>query len=175
MTTEKKNCSPKDDNAEILSVVDGKGNIVGRATRGDCHNGSKLLHAVVHLHVFDKQNRLYLQLRPQWKLIQPGKWDTAVGGHVTYGEPIREALRREAAEELGLTDFSEEHLLTYLFESDRERELVYVYRTVTTQPITPSSELAGGQFFTCHAIRKAIAKGVVTPNFIHETNRLGWF
>lgn len=174
MTTERENCIQEDNNAEMLSVVDEQGNVVGRATRGECHDGSKRLHAVVHLHVFDEHGRLYLQKRPRWKLIQPDKWDTAVGGHVAYGEPIHEALRRETSEELGLQNFTAEHLLTYVFESDRERELVYVYRTVTSEPITPSSELDGGRFFTNEEIREAIAQGVVTPNFIHETCRLGW-
>lgn len=175
MTTERENCTRTDDDAEMLSVVDEHGNVVGSASRGKCHDGSKLLHAVVHLHVFDEHGRIYLQKRPQWKLIQPGKWDTAVGGHVDYGETIHDALRRETAEELGLQDVTAEHLLTYVFESDRERELVYVYRTVTTGSVTPSSELAGGRFFTSKDIREAIARGIVTPNFIHETRRLGWF
>jgi isopentenyldiphosphate isomerase len=41
---------------------------------------------VVHLHVFNSRGELYLQKRPEWKDIQPGKWDTAVGGHIDLGE-----------------------------------------------------------------------------------------
>ena len=84
-----------DNNAELLPIVDEEGNVTGSATRGKCHDGSKLLHAVVHLHLFDKDGRLYLQQRPMWKDIQPGKWDTAVGGHVDWGEDIDTALHRE--------------------------------------------------------------------------------
>lgn len=40
-----------------------------------------LLHPVVH-HLFNFRGELYLQKRPEWKDIQPGRWDTAVGGHV---------------------------------------------------------------------------------------------
>lgn len=39
-----------------------------------------LLHPVVHLHLFNSRGELYLQKRPEWKDIQPGRWDTAVGG-----------------------------------------------------------------------------------------------
>ena len=35
----------------MFPIVDEQGNITGAATRGECHNGSKLLHPVVHLHV----------------------------------------------------------------------------------------------------------------------------
>ena len=85
----------KDNSEEIFPVVDEAGKVVGSATRGECHGGSKLLHPVVHLHVFDSDGRLFLQHRPAWKDIQPDKWDTAVGGHVDYGEGIAEALRSE--------------------------------------------------------------------------------
>lgn len=70
-----------DNKEEMFPIVDEQGNITGAATRGECHNGSKLLHPVVHLHVFNSKGELYLQRRPDWKDIQPGKWDTAVGGH----------------------------------------------------------------------------------------------
>ena len=83
-----------DNSEEIFPVVDAAGNVVGKATRGECHGGSMLLHPVVHLHVFNSRGELYLQKRPAWKDIQPGRWDTAVGGHVDYGETIAEALRR---------------------------------------------------------------------------------
>mgnify|MGYP000884008927 CR=1 FL=1 len=119
-----------DNSEEIFPVVDAAGNVVGKATRGECHGGSMLLHPVVHLHVFNSRGELYLQKRPAWKDIQPGRWDTAVGGHVDYGETIAEALRREVREELGITDFVPGAVAVYPFRSEREYELVHVFRTV---------------------------------------------
>ena len=135
----------QDNNQEMFPIVDEQGNIISAATRGECHNGSKLLHPVVHLHVFNSQGEIYLQKRPDWKDIQPGKWDTAVGGHMDLGESVEMALRREVREELGITDFTPEELMHYVFDSVRERELVFVYKTVYDGPITPSEETDGGR------------------------------
>lgn len=162
----------QDNSEEIFPIVDETGAIVGRATRGECHSGSKLLHPVVHLHVFDREGRLYLQRRPDWKDIQPGKWDTAVGGHVDYGEDIESALRREAREELGIIDFEPEALAKYVFESDRERELVNAFKCEVSETPRPSDELDGGRFWTRHDILANIGKGIFTPNFEKEYTAL---
>ena len=76
---------------EWFPLVDEAGNIVGRATRRECHDGSKRLHPVVHLHIYNKDGDLFLQKRSLAKDIQPGKWDTAVGGHVDLGESVEQA------------------------------------------------------------------------------------
>lgn len=161
-----------DNSEEMFPVVDEQGNILGAATRGECHGGSRLLHPVVHLHVFNSQGDLYLQRRPLWKDIQPGRWDTAVGGHVDLGESVDMALRREAREELGLEGFVAEPLSTYVFESVRERELVYTFRTTWDGPVCPSDELDGGRFWTPDEIRQQLGKGVFTPNFESELRRV---
>ena len=158
----------KDNLEEVFPIVDEEGNVFGKASRKECHDGSKLLHPVVHLHVFDKDGRLYLQRRPDWKDIQPGKWDTAVGGHVDYGEDVETALRREAAEELGLTDFQPTALRRYVFESSRERELVNSFSTEINYLPMPSDELDGGRFWSREEILENMGKGVFTPNFEKE-------
>ena len=162
----------KDNAEEMFPVVDENGTIISAATRGECHNGSKLLHPVVHLHVFNSKGEIYLQKRPAWKDIQPGKWDTAVGGHVDLGESVEMALKREVEEELGITDYVPERLMHYVFESAREKELVFVHRTTYDGPITPSAETDGGRFWTMEEINESIGKGILTPNFESEFKRL---
>lgn len=156
----------------MFPLVDEEGNIIGAATRGECHNGSKLLHPVVHLHVFNSKGELYLQKRPVWKDIQPGKWDTAVGGHVDLGESVEQALRREVREELGITDFTPQQVTHYVFESTRERELVFTYKTVYDGVIQPSDELDGGRFWSVDEIRANLGKQVFTPNFEGEVEQV---
>ena len=161
------------DNAlELLPLVDPEGNILGSATRGECHDGTMRLHPVVHLHVFNGNGELYLQKRPEWKTIQPGKWDTAVGGHVDFGEDIRTALLREAREELGI-DASQATLIEkYVFTSECVMELSFANRLTTDAAITPSAETDGGRFWSMEEIHGAIGQSTLTPNFEQEFIRL---
>lgn len=157
---------------ELLPLVDENGNITGAATRGECHNGSMMMHPVVHLHVFNSKGELYLQKRPEWKDIQPGKWDTAVGGHIDLGEHVEQALFREAGEELGIEGFIPEALPQYVFRSACECEMVYPYKTVYDKDIRPSEETSGGRFWSMDEIRESIGKDILTPNFEQEFKKL---
>ena len=161
-----------DEMNELIPHVDSDGITKGFITRAYAHGGERPLHPVVHLHVFNSKHELYLQKRPEWKDIQPGKWDTATGGHVSYGESIGDALRREVAEELGIKDFEPRFLAKYVFESDRERELVYVHTCVYDGDVIPNKEeLDGGRFWTISEIKESEGKGIMTPNFEYEFER----
>lgn len=157
-----------DNKNEIFPVVDENGVVIGRATRGECHGGSMLLHPVVHLHLFNPAGELFLQKRPLWKDIQPGRWDTAVGGHVDFGEDTEAALLREVREEIGITGITPSKVASYVFESLREREYVNVFATVSGAAPVPSDELDGGRFWSIEEIENSIGRNILTPNFEKE-------
>ena len=103
------------------------------------------------------------------KDIQPGKWDTAVGGHVSYGETILEAVYREASEELGLMAFNPIAIKSYEFESGVERELVNIFAAIGTFDLRPDlDEVDEGKWWDISEIDASIGKGVFTPNFESE-------
>lgn len=159
--------------SEMFPIVDEHGLVIGQAPRKWCHGGSKPLHPVVHLHILNRSCELYLQKRSMTKDLLPGYWDTAVGGHVSYGESIMEALYREAGEELGFFDFNPAHLTSYVFESETERELVNVFAAVGNFELHPDNdEVTEGHYWPFPDIEAHISHSVFTPNFELEFGKV---
>ena len=166
----------QDSGEELFPVVDEKGNVIDSMTRKEAHCGTKRLHPVVHLHVYNSKGELYLQHRAEWKEVQPGKWDTATGGHIDYGETIYEALEREVYEEIGLHPdlYTPQFKTKYVYESSIERELVYIFTTVYDGELSPSkTETQGGKFWTPDELKQNIGKNVFTPMFEKEVTTQG--
>jgi isopentenyldiphosphate isomerase/intracellular septation protein A len=156
-------------NEEWVPLVDEQGKIMGRATRKEVHRGPGKLHPVVHLHIINSKGEIYLQKRPLHKDTQPGKWDTGVGGHVDLGETIDQALIRETAEELNITDLRPVPLIQYRWETAVESELVFSFTALyNANPVINKTELDDGRFWTIQEIRKNLGTEVFTPNFENE-------
>ncbi len=154
---------------EWFPIVQPSGLVIGRSSREYCHSGAKPLHPVIHIHIIDRYSRIYMQKRSMRKEIQPGKWDTAVGGHVSYGESLMEAVYREASEELGFTEFNPIYLETYEFESAVEKEMVNVFAAVGSYDLHPDlDEVDEGRWWDITEIDANLDRGIFTPNFESE-------
>jgi len=159
--------------SEMLPIVDESGRVTAQAPRSFCHAGSKPLHPVVHLHIINRDGKIYLQKRAANKKVCPLCWDTAVGGHVTYGECILESLFREASEELGFTEFNPFRYGSYVFESKIERELIYVFAAVGNFNLRPDNdEVVEGRWWSFEEIEDSKGKGILTPNFESEFEKI---
>ena len=155
-------------NEEWVPVVDMEGKVISQVPRSKVHNGSKLLHPVVHLHVLNKHS-LLLQRRSKNKEIEPGKWDMTVGGHISSGENLEQALKKEAFEEIGLVKFTADFIKVYKWESELESELVYLFTTNDCDNYRLNSdELDELRFWNIEQIEDQLGKGVFTPNFEYE-------
>ena len=161
---------------EMLPLIDETGKIIGTAPRSLCHSGPGRLHPVVHLQILDGAGGMYLQKRSASKDLQPGKWDSAVGGHVAVGEDLDAALARELREELGVTMLALdaaggkiEPILRYRWDSAEESEMVYSFVVTYRGPFAPDGiEVEEGRFWSFADIRANRGKGIFTPSFEHE-------
>ena len=155
---------------EIFDVVDEGDQVIGRATRTEVHQNPALIHRAVHILVFRPDGRLLLQRRSRDKDIDPGLWDTSVGGHVDAGEDYLTAARRELVEELGLEGLPLEPLYDLHYRSEVETEAIRSYRAVWAGPVRPHPvEIAEARDWTRAEIAAALGRGGnFTKNFEQE-------
>ena len=158
---------------EIFDVVDTAGNIIGKATRAECHGNPELLHRTAHVLVFNEKKELWLQKRSADKDIQPNKWDTSVGGHLDSGEnPVNAALR-EMKEEIGIEVGADDlnFCYDYIMKNEIESELVNTFFIVISDDeeiYYNKTEISDGRYWNRDEIEKSLGTGVFTPNFEEE-------
>ncbi|WP_319562268.1 NUDIX domain-containing protein [Marispirochaeta sp.] len=157
---------------EILDLVDENDRVIGRIRRSVCHGNPIYLHRAVHLIVLNPEKEIYLQCRNPDKEVQPGKWDTSVGGHIPSGEEYVDAVFREADEELGLKDFIPCFMYRYITHNDFESEFVGSFVCVYRRELQPNpDEISEGRFWKESEIRDSLGTRIFTPNFEDEFRR----
>lgn len=154
---------------ELLEIVDDQDRVIGLRPRSQCHGDPALVHRVCHVLIINAQGELLLQKRSMSKDIQPGAWDTSVGGHLDPGEDYLTAARREMAEELGLVDLA----LTFLYHSrvrnEIESENVATFLACYSGEVEPNPrEIDEVRFWSAAQIEAALGTGILTPNFEEE-------
>lgn len=159
---------------EWLPLVDPDGRTIGKARRREVHGDPSLLHPVVHCLVVNSRAELLLQLRSLTKDVQPGRWDTSVGGHVGFGERIETSLLREIGEELGIHPDEKRirFLHKYVMTNSIESELVHTFLLEHEGPFIPEPfEIDALRFWSLQEIEGSLGRSAFTPNFEDEFAR----
>jgi isopentenyldiphosphate isomerase len=154
---------------ELFDIVDDHDRVIGTAPRRECHGNPALVHRAVHVLVVNAAGELLLQLRSASKDIQPGRWDTSVGGHLEPGESYYAAALREMHEELGLSGLP----LTFLYHSKIrnaiESENIATYLTRWDGPVVWNPrEIDAVRCWRAAEIEAALGCDIFTPNFEEE-------
>ncbi|MBD3260127.1 MAG: NUDIX domain-containing protein [Candidatus Altiarchaeales archaeon] len=152
---------------DVFDVVDEDDNVVGRATRSECHS-SLLIHRSVMFFILDHVDRVFVNQRSPKKDVLPGRWSIVLGGHVDCGESYDEAVLREFQEETGL---NAEPVAVGFFRKyiPQEREHVRVYAFhVNGKPKLDETETVGGEFRDYKDLEDLFTQ----HDFLPETGRL---
>ncbi|MDA1142730.1 MAG: NUDIX domain-containing protein [Planctomycetota bacterium] len=155
---------------EQFEVYDDKGRKTGLRKRSEVHGNPALIHRVAHVLVFNSKGDLYLQKRAEHKDVQPGKWDTSVGGHLNPKESFLQAARREMQEELGLpAKLKLVHLYDYPWRTNFESEDVRTFAATWDEEIVPNpEEISEGRFWDITDLKKKIRSDEFTANLRKE-------
>ena len=143
--------------------------IIGRASREECHGNPSLIHRAVRIMLFHPDGRLLLQKRSVRKKVQGGKWDAAVGGHVSCGESISDAVKRELEEEIGVTLKEGEEIsffYTIKVRNDFESENITSFRLTHSGPfVMQEDEVDELEFFSLEELKELLASSpeIFTP------------
>lgn len=152
---------------EIFDVVDEEDNVIGKASRKECHK-RKLIHRSVMFFIFDEEKRVFVTKRTNNKDFFPRYWSIVLGGHVNSGESYEDAAIREIAEETGLKQkpfFME----SFKKRIPEEKENVRVYGVVASgEIILNCHELQHGEFLSLKELEKKLKK----EKFLPETEIL---
>lgn len=160
---------------EIFEIVDEDNSVIGKAGRSECHGTPSLIHRTAHVIVCHPDGRILLQKRSQAKDIQPGKWDTSVGGHLMQREDFESAARREMEEELDIPrSLPLRHLFDLKIRNNLESENVRVFTLTYPGPFNYSKEeISEIKFWTLSEVRGEMQTGdIFTPNLIEELKGL---
>ena len=111
---------------EYFYVVDEDDNVIGAASREECHSNAKLIHRSVYIFLVNSRGEILIQKRSVNKDLYPGFYTASATGHVDYGEDYDDAAKRELREELGV-DAPLRRLCKVKSFSDVEREISMIY------------------------------------------------
>lgn len=155
--------------SDQFEIVDENDRVIGLAPRRECHGNPRLIHRAAHVLVFNSVEQLLLQKRSESKDIQPGRWDTSVGGHLDPGEDYLAAAQREMAEELGLVDLPLRFLYHSRIRNEIESENIATYLTLCDFWGEYSRrEISELRWWSFAEIEASLGSGRFTPNFEEE-------
>jgi isopentenyl-diphosphate delta-isomerase len=144
---------------EWFDVVNERDEVISRALRREVH-ARGLLHRAVHVLVFDRRARVFLQKRSMLKDLSPGLWDSSCSGHLDSGEDYDAAAVRELAEEIGVTVAqAPERWFRLTPCSETGWEFVWVYRLAHEGPfVLHPEEIEAGDWFPIEEVTRWMAK-----------------
>ncbi|GAA1918654.1 isopentenyl-diphosphate Delta-isomerase [Nocardioides lentus] len=129
--------------AELVVLLDEAGEAVGTTEKAGVHHAATPLHLAFSCYVFDGEGRVLVTRRALHKPTWPGEWTNSFCGHPGPGEPLADAVRRRAPQEIGV-EVRDVRLALPAFRYRAvmpngvvENEMCPVYTAVAAGPVVP--------------------------------------
>jgi isopentenyldiphosphate isomerase len=152
--------------AEIMDIVDENDKVIKQATRKEVRKHN-LCHRSTMIFVFNSKGEIFVQKRTNTKDIYPGYYDMACGGGVQAGETYEKSAYRESSEELGLKNQKLQFLFKDRYESNKDRLLVHVFKTIYDGKLTlQKEEVVSGEFMSIKKLNKMLKKEKFCPDSV---------
>jgi isopentenyl-diphosphate delta-isomerase len=147
----------------LVQLVDDDGTPRGTAPKASVHGADTPLHLAFSCHVEDRDGRLLVTRRALTKATWPGVWTNSFCGHPAPGEPLEDAIRRRARQELGLEVAEVSPILpAFRYRATDasgvvENEICPVFRAIADRDPSPSpDEVVEWQWTTADRLRNAV-------------------
>ncbi|MGN6406605.1 isopentenyl-diphosphate Delta-isomerase [Sinomonas sp.] len=147
----------------LVQLVDDDGTPRGTAPKASVHGPDTPLHLAFSCHVEDRDGRLLVTRRALTKATWPGVWTNSFCGHPAPGEPLEDAVRRRARQELGLEITEVSPILPdFRYRATDasgivENEICPVFRAIANRDPQPSpDEVVEWHWTTADRLRSAV-------------------
>lgn len=145
---------------EQVDIIDESNQVLYQASKQDAHQIG-LLHRTIIAELIDPQGR-WILVKQAADRQDAGQYVSPVGGHIRAGESEIEALKREAREELGLTDFTYKYIGRAIFKREVlgriENHYFILYEITTSQEPVLNHESTDFRRFSKAELRDLLAR-----------------
>lgn len=154
---------------EFLPVVDQCGAVVGKMVKSEMGiSAEKQLHPIVRMY-FINDDSIFLQKENFCDPRSTDYWDASADTHVNYGESMEDAIRRSVRCMCYSSDISPKFLLKYVYKTDKEEHLVFLYYVQDAAQIEMAQQTDFfGKFWPLWQIESNLGQGVFSPQFEME-------
>lgn len=141
---------------EIVDIVDEQNQVIGQVGKSEAHQKG-LLHRCIIAEVINVSGEWALVLQASDRQ-DAGQYVSPVGGHIRLGELEIAALKREAFEEMGLTEFTYKFVGKGIYHRKvigrDENHYFILYEIYTSQTPKINHESDSYKWFTKEELKK---------------------
>lgn len=145
---------------EYVDIVSEAGDVIKTVSKDQSHKEG-LLHVCVIGLLINSEGQIML-IKPPAHKQDAHQYVCPVGGHVTSGESEIDALKREVAEEIGVTQFSHKRIGKATFDRHvlgrHENHVFVLFEIYSDQEPVGGSELESMHWFSREKLAQKIKK-----------------